>query len=129
MQEMVNRLAQVSSIRFTTDLDSTDGALSREAEMNLYRIAQEALNNLVKHAQATEAQVRLKRAAEGVKLTIADNGRGFDPHLVASSSSKGGFGLTSMAERVRLLNGALVVRSAPGAGTTIEVTLEGESTR
>ncbi len=65
----------------------------------------------------------LKREAEGVRLTICDNGRGFDSQA-AATADKRGFGLTSMAERVRLLKGHLAVRSAPGQGTVIEVMLK-----
>jgi signal transduction histidine kinase len=125
IQDMVNRVAQASQLRFTTELDGTDGALSREAEMNLYRIAQESINNIVKHAAATEAKITLKREARSLKLTIVDNGKGFDPQLAASPAGKSGFGLTGMAERVKLLEGSWAVRSAIGEGTTIEVTLNG----
>jgi len=125
IKDMVNRVAQASQIRFTTELDSADGALSREAEMNLYRIAQESINNIVKHAEATEATVTLKRATGSVKLTIADNGKGFDPQLAASSAGKSGFGLSGMAERVKLLDGAWTVHSRIGEGTIIEVALKG----
>jgi signal transduction histidine kinase/ligand-binding sensor domain-containing protein len=125
IKDMVNRVAQASQIRFTTELDSTDGALSREAEMNLYRIAQESINNIVKHAGATEVKITLKREAGSVKLIVADNGKGFDPQLAASPAGKSGFGLTGIAERVRLLEGAWAVRSVIGEGTIVEVTLNG----
>lgn len=101
---------------------------TREAEMSLYRITQEALNNLVKHSAATEAKVTIKREPAGVKLTITDNGNGFNPSSAsANHRGVGGFGLTGMAERVKLLNGVLAIHSAPGIGTTIEVTVGGEN--
>ncbi|MDQ3686893.1 MAG: histidine kinase, partial [Acidobacteriota bacterium] len=123
VKDMVGRVAQASKIRFTTDLEQLDGALSREVEMNLYRIAQEAINNLVKHSGATEAKVEIRREADAVKLMISDNGKGFDPQAAVTSADKAGFGLTGMAERVRLLDGAWAVHSAPGRGTTIVVTV------
>lgn len=121
---MVNRLAQASPICFSTELEQLNGLLSREAEMTLYRIAQEALNNLIKHAEATEAKVWLRREADGVRLTITDNGKGFHSQAAAAASpGAGGFGLTNISERVRLLGGSWVIDSAPGQGTSIEVTL------
>ncbi len=123
IQDMVNRVAQASKIQFTTELDSLDGALSRETEMNLYRIAQETINNLVKHANATEARVTLKREAGRVKLTVTDNGKGFTPQL-NGAAGKGGFGLPGIAERVRLLRGVWNVESAPGQGTKIEISIK-----
>ena len=129
IQDMVNRLAQVSRVRFTTELEALDGALSREAEMGLYRIVQESLNNILKHAEASEATIAIRRQGGGVKLTISDDGKGFDPQASGTSAGQSGFGLMGMAERVRLLEGAWVVRSAPGQGTTIEVTVGSEGQR
>jgi signal transduction histidine kinase/ligand-binding sensor domain-containing protein len=127
IQDMVKRVSQSSGVNVTAELDPLDGAVSRETEMSLYRITQEALNNMVKHSQATEARVSLKHEAAGLRLTITDNGKGFSPQNVAStdgtSTSQTGFGLTGMVERVRLIGGALTIRSAPGQGTTIEAVL------
>lgn len=122
IQDMVNRIAQVSQIRFTTELEPLERLLSRETEMNLYRIAQETINNLVKHAQAGEARVTLKHEAGRVRLTVSDNGQGFDPQQTPATG-KGGFGLTGLAERVRLLHGDWRIDSAPGQGTRIEISI------
>jgi two-component system, NarL family, sensor kinase len=90
--------------------------------MSLYRIAQEALNNVVKHSHAAEARVVLERGAATVRLAVVDDGDGFDAHS-AAASDRPGFGLNGMAERVRLLGGTLTIRSAPGHGTTVEALL------
>ncbi len=126
IQEMVNRVAGASGIHFTSELDPCEGALSRETEMNLFRIAQESTNNIVKHSEATAASLTMKREGDSIRLTITDNGKGFPSQAAASPSNTKGFGLTSMAERIRLLNGAWHVHSAPGQGTTIEVRLKAE---
>lgn len=84
----------------------------------LYRIAQEALNNALKHAFATRETVRLLAEDECVALEIEDDGRGFD---VASAEGKGGMGIASMRERTRQLGGELTIRSGPGAGTRVTV--------
>jgi signal transduction histidine kinase/ligand-binding sensor domain-containing protein len=123
ISDMLGRIADASAITVTKDLDLADGTLSRETEMSLYRIAQEAVNNVLKHAQATTLHVGLKQEGAKVRLTIADNGAGFAADTAARRADGGaeGFGLANITERVRLLRGTLNVRSAPGQGTTVEV--------
>ena len=91
--------------------------LEPQVEMGLYRIAQEALNNVAKHAAATELRVRMEQNAGWITLEIADNGTGFDPNMVP----EGRMGLKGMAERAEQVNGRLSITSAPGKGTTIHV--------
>ena len=80
----------------------------------LYRIAQEALNNVLKHAHAQHVTVRLQRAEAAVQLEINDDGVGFDP---SSAETTGGMGLRGIAERAAQLAGTFTLRSAAGAGT------------
>ena len=82
----------------------------------LFRIAQEALQNVVKHADARNAEVKLTGTSESLQLEISDSGRGFDPAKLG-----GGMGLLSMRERVNFLDGHLTIRSKPGTGTRIAV--------
>jgi signal transduction histidine kinase len=126
LTDMVRRVAEATSISVTTDVDRYDGALARDTEMNLYRIAQEALNNVMKHAQATTLHVALTQEAARVRLTIVDDGVGFAPDAAARTRTGvgPGFGLTSIGERVRLLRGRLTIRSTPGQGTTVDVALD-----
>ncbi len=91
--------------------------LPGRVEENLYRVVQEALNNVIKHAGASRMCLCLTGAADGLRLVIEDDGVGFDPQAVGD----GGFGLKTMRERVESLAGRLVVKSQPGAGTQIEV--------
>lgn len=87
-----------------------------------YRIAQEALTNVAKHARAASVHIRLDVAPTRLVFTIADSGIGFDPRAALSSSDGPvGFGLRSMRDRVQLLGGQLTVHSAPGEGTRIEI--------
>jgi PAS domain S-box-containing protein len=90
-------------------------------EEGLYRIAQEALNNSLKHAAATSVTVRLVTDDQGLVLEIVDNGRGID--LRAEPNHQGGIGLASMRERVVRLDGSLEIRSTPGKGTIMLVRL------
>jgi signal transduction histidine kinase len=98
------------------------GDLPAAVEQALYRIALEALNNALKHAQAQHIIVHIRRKGNSVQLEITDDGVGFDPAL---ASAQGGLGLRGIAERVAQLAGTIHVHSAPGAGTKlgVEVTL------
>ena len=92
--------------------------LPLKIEEELYRIAQEALNNVVKHAGATQVQVQLKYAEKTVSMEMIDDGKGYDPEAVRQS---GGFGLQGIQERVQQLGGALKIESAPLSGTHLSV--------
>jgi signal transduction histidine kinase len=84
-------------------------------ETALYRIVQEALTNVVKHAQAGAVSVVVTRQASSAVAVIEDDGRGFDP----AAPADGGLGLEGMRERIGLLDGRLRIESRPGGGTTI----------
>jgi signal transduction histidine kinase len=94
--------------------------LPASVEEGLYRIAQEALNNALKHAAATSVTVYIHAEDERVELEVVDDGQGFDPDIV---SDRGGMGLTSMRERAEKLGGSLTVLSAPGEGTRVKVSV------
>src|SRR5262249_33694318 len=91
-------------------------AATREA---LYRIAQEAMNNTVKHARATRIDVVLARGPDGLALDVRDDGAGFDP----GGHFAGHLGLRSMQERMAGIGGRIEIESAPGAGTRIRATV------
>ncbi len=94
--------------------------LSVEIETALYRIAQEALTNVRKHAQTIRAHVTLARRGQGVYLEVRDQGRGFEQPAMPEAGGPGErVGLSSMRERVALLGGELQIRSRPGAGTSV----------
>lgn len=95
--------------------------VSPEVEMILYRIVQEGLTNVVRHAGATEVRIDLERQPQALILRIEDNGRGFDPGQVTAREGKRHLGLISMSERAELIGGKLDVYSAPGEGTSIQV--------
>ena len=88
-------------------------------------MVQESLSNVVKHAAASEARVTIDRTEGSVTVRIHDDGRGFD----SNGGHHGGFGLSSMAERVRMLGGELRVESHPGRGTAVMVQLSRVSAR
>jgi two-component system CheB/CheR fusion protein len=93
-----------------------------EIEINIYRIAQEALNNILKHAQAKHASVLFEFRKDQVVLIVEDDGVGFDPEAnMAVGRSGKGLGLIGMQERAALVGGAVEIESSPGKGTTIFV--------
>jgi signal transduction histidine kinase len=91
-----------------------------ETALCLYRIAQESLRNIARHANSREALLTLSTHNSGVVMAIADQGTGFD---LENIKEKGGLGLVSMEERVRLLRGILQISSQPGHGTELHVHL------
>jgi PAS domain S-box-containing protein len=98
-------------------LADDDIELSLEKETMLYYIAQEALNNIMKHADARTVTIHLKKRKASVILEVVDDGRGFDPTV----PGKGGMGLRIMQERVAKLDGTLTIKSDPGKGTKVTV--------
>ncbi len=109
-----------NGVAVTLDAESNFENIPAEVALCLYRVAQEALQNVAKHSGAKEASVRLQHSGESVVLTVADHGRGFDADAPASHA---GLGLVSMKERARLLNGSLKISSSPGEGATLEVSI------
>jgi len=93
-------------------------SLSGDLSLCLYRVAQESLRNIGKHARAQEVRVDLSASAREIVLVIEDIGQGFD---LQEGRGKGGLGLVSMEERIRLVNGTLSIRSQPGMGTRLEI--------
>jgi len=93
-------------------------SIPNEIALCLYRVIQEGLRNIEKHAEATEAHISLKGLSGGLSLSIQDRGIGFDNKTVRK---KAGLGLSGMRERVRLINGTISIKAEPGKGTGIEI--------
>lgn len=103
---------------------ATDTRLNPEIEIALFRIAQEALNNAVKHSQARLVKVSLKKDRDQVELTVGDDGKGFGlPSALSDLARSGRLGLIGMSERAHLLGGRFEVQSTPGSGSTVTVTI------
>lgn len=126
LQEALRMYVDEWSSRFEIPLSyhsnlGIDTRLHGDVEIHLYRIAQEALNNVVKHAKASEVSVTLERSEKGVVLIVEDNGVGFDPSVKQTTEPGHGFGLISMTERAILIGADIEIESSPGQGTTIYV--------
>jgi signal transduction histidine kinase len=121
---MIERVSDSSSIDVSKNLDLTSGVLSSEAETSIYRIIQEALNNVVTHSLATEARVEIQRQGNQLAIRVQDNGIGISPTPQSNDNRPAGFGLAGIAERVRALGGTFVIDSAVGKGTRLNISLE-----
>jgi two-component system NarL family sensor kinase len=119
LQALAREWSAQGNPRVRVKLSGDQRRLAERVESGLYRIAQETLANIARHAQARRVTLRLEMLPQQVRLEIEDNGRGFDP----AEPVEGHFGLVGLNERARLLGGALHLESAPGAGTRIDITV------
>jgi signal transduction histidine kinase len=116
LESLTRRTATVQGLELDLAVD-VGGRLDRDLETTVYRLVQEALTNIAKHARADHVSVRVELDYKGLRIEVRDDGRGFDP-----ASPPAGFGLVGMRERVELAGGELEVTSQPGE-TLIRATL------
>lgn len=122
----VKEISKLSDITITYSAEGdTTHRLSQKVENNVFRIIQEAINNAIKYSAASHIEVMLQQSDTLVVITVRDNGKGFDEKLVEKRSVniESGRGFFNMYERTEYINGSLDVKSAPGKGTTIELTI------
>ncbi len=117
LERLVDTYRQHASVPVQLEIQLGDRRLPSEVETTLYRMVQEALTNVAKHADATGVSILLTRRPSSVALVVEDDGTGFDLEGIHD----GGLGLSGMRERVALVGGRLRVESAPGKGTTLAV--------
>ena len=122
---LARNTAEKDKVKMTLDLDGfpDEARLPPASEMALYRCAQEALNNVVKHAGATEATISLTIAGDKAVLSVKDNGVGFGATERERAARGGHLGLVGMRERVRHAGGVLTIESAPKQGSTITISV------
>jgi signal transduction histidine kinase len=120
LRTLAERISVVSGLDVRLDLQLGDRRLDAELETIAYRVAQEALTNVVKHAAASQVRLGLRIRASTLELLVRDDGRGLQRHAAERS---GGYGLTGMSERAQIGGGSLRVRGRDGGGTTVQLTL------
>ena len=126
VRSLVKGLQESDGIAADLGVVGEERRFSPEVELLLFRIVQEALNNIRRHARASDARVVIEFAEDRVKVTISDNGQGFSlSGRLDDLPRSGKLGLAGMQERVRLLGGTLEVMSTPGKGTTLVVEVPG----
>ena len=120
LRHLTGTISSVTSIQATASIDPVDNLLNKEAEINLFRIVQESLNNIIKHSQATKAEISVKKDTQKIQILIKDNGKGMS---ASHPEIRGdiGIGLIVMAERIKMLDGSLEITSFSGNGTSIHV--------
>jgi signal transduction histidine kinase len=122
VETQLKRFSARTGIEVRLRTDGDPDSLPDVVQTAIYRVAQEALTNVFRHAGATAIEVDLVERDGGVELRVRDDGVGFNPGVIARAGSGApgaGLGLGGMAERARLVGGELDVRSAPGGGATV----------
>jgi signal transduction histidine kinase len=120
LRSLVEEFAERNSWRLEIDIPQQIDNLPAEVEHSFYRIAQEALENVVRHANAQVLRVKLKKKDQKLTLTIADDGKGFEPRVISEEQ----LGLRGMRERAELIGARLYVESQPSQGTTLTLEVE-----
>jgi PAS domain S-box-containing protein len=123
IESMITKLGTSLAMQLSADLDPIDGLLPPAAETTVYRIVQEGLSNVVKHANAGKAFVGIKKVQDSLVISVSDNGIGIRREY-GEGETRGGFGLAGIAERARMLGGSCVIESQPESGTTLTVKIE-----
>jgi signal transduction histidine kinase/ligand-binding sensor domain-containing protein len=119
IRSLVSVVGTSSSIKFSFESQDIDQHCGGERSILLYRILQEATNNIVRHSGASVAAISIRRHQSGIDITIRDNGNGF----LTDGTTNFGFGLTGITQRVRMMNGTISVDSSPGFGTTLHIVI------
>lgn len=119
VRELVENFSAESKVESTCDVDGDIDHRNNDA-LSVYRVIQEALDNVARHAQATRVDLTLERAGGELHIAVRDNGTGFDPLAKAFAKSRG---LCAIKQRLLALGGRLQIDSAPGAGTRIDAWL------
>lgn len=120
LEWVASRLIDEYRLEVNLEVIGNKRRLSKESELLLFRIAQEALRNIAKHAQASKAGVKFKFYKNKITITVSDNGKGFQPpDQLGNLTRTGKLGLAGMQERVKLLGGNLKINSEPGKGTMV----------
>lgn len=115
-------VANYSGLTTKVNVVGTERRLPEEFELVLFRIAQEALRNVWRHAEATQAEMTVEFSDKQIRITVSDNGKGYNlPRTIGDLARDGKLGLAGMQERTQLLGGTLSIKSEPGKGTSVTV--------
>lgn len=120
IKSIINEVSKSTDINFTFETDNVDEVLSKESEINLFRVVQEAISNIIKHSRATEAILKVSRFEDHLLIMLIDNGRGFEVNSKNYSEAKQGFGISGIMERIKFMNGEIRVESEINKGTTLK---------
>jgi signal transduction histidine kinase len=124
LRSMVENVGKGSATTFSASIDDIDDLFTPEFQIAFYRITQECLSNILKHAEASEAKVVVRRNGARLQLSVSDNGKGFTTNGTYTEARNGGFGLINISERVQIFAGKLEIESAPMKGATINIDID-----
>ena len=124
LEMLANEAGQNSALRTEFRAFGTERRLAPDVELALYRIVQESLSNIKRHARATQASVMVDFSAQAIHIKVIDNGAGFEvPKIPAEFVSSGHFGLAGLYERAQLIGARLEIKSVSGKGTQLSIYL------
>jgi two-component sensor histidine kinase len=121
IKTMIDEVDNNTNIFFTHEIEDIDTFLSKEASLHLYRIIQEILNNMVKHAEAKAASIIIEKKKQTIEATISDNGKGFD--YIEKIKTSTSLGMQTLLERAKILHSKIDIKSQPNKGTTITLSI------
>jgi signal transduction histidine kinase len=116
---LVHMVSEQSGIKGSLDIHNFNGRMDKKLELFAFRLAQETLNNIIKHSEAKEFNLILQDNGNDLRFIISDNGKGFDLKSIMNEKELGGFGLLNMKERVESFGGEIKIDSTPGEGTVV----------
>ena len=120
IKSIINEVAKSTNINFVFETDNVDEVLTKESEINLFRVIQESISNIIKHSKATEAMLKVSRFEDYLLITLVDNGKGFDVNSKEFAEARQGFGLSGIAERLKFMKGEAKIDSEINKGTTLK---------
>jgi PAS domain S-box-containing protein len=120
LRRLMTNLTKDHGVKVTADVDDVDDLLPKDAQLTIYRIFQEAMNNIGKHAEARNVSISIRRDDGRIAFLLEDDGKGFDlTNVYLKNAAERGLGLAAIDERVRMLNGVLSLSSEEGKGTRV----------
>ncbi|MBV6477629.1 MAG: hypothetical protein HGGPFJEG_00368 [Ignavibacteria bacterium] len=117
IKSIINNVEKSTEIKFTAYIENLDNIFSPDLEINIYRVVQECLNNIIKHSDASESFINISKKENVLYMMISDNGKGIRKDFVK------GIGMNELNERIKLYEGALNIESNPGKGTTLNISI------
>lgn len=122
VENLIDNFSEINRLTITSDLADINFLVKEDAQRNVYRILQELLNNISKHAEAKNISIKVVKVGSALKISVEDDGVGLDVDEIHRDSANKGMGLTTIGERVRILGGSLTIDSRIGDGCLVEFT-------
>ena len=121
IESILKSVSDAGKINFRADIDKIDSVFHQQSEINIYRVIQECMNNILKHSSASEVDISIKKKDNILSIHVFDNGKGFISEDHQNIKEGRGIGLMGISERVKLLDGKFDIESSYGKGTRIQI--------